>query len=305
MNMATDLVTKSFASQCLAFPGRVEQLLAEIDTADGAKGLLDKAAAMQHYAERLKVGIEVERPIALGVLKIKAKLGELVPATKGGRGKKTPVPDTEVFSRNTLSAYRKLAANRERLDEYYEASEDVPTQTDFIRYCGADGNIKSNQNNGVVEWYTPAEYIEAARKVMGSIDLDPATSDFAQKTVGAATHYTAADDGLSQDWSGTVWMNPPFKMPEVSQFIGKLCGAVDAGDVPHAVVVTNNNTDTKWWHQAAERAAAICFTRGRVKWYNAAQPDCSPTNGQTFFYFGSRAKTFTKVFSDFGFVVTL
>ena len=51
------------------------------------------------------------------MLKIKAKLGELMPADNGGRGKKTPVPDTVVLSSHTVAAYRKLAANRERLEE--------------------------------------------------------------------------------------------------------------------------------------------------------------------------------------------
>lgn len=301
--MATELVTKSFAAQCVAFPSRVDSLLAEIETVNGAKELLDKAAAMQHYAGRLKAGIEVERPIALGVLKIKAKLGELMPAEKGGRGNKKPETLGDGFSGKAISTYRKLARNADRLEEYYEASDDVPSQADFIRFCGADGNIKANQNNGVVEWYTPQKYIEAARDVMGGIDLDPATTGFAQKTVAADTFYTVKDDGLSQDWVGTVWMNPPFKMPEVAQFVGKLCDSFADGDVTQAVVVTNNNTDTKWWHRAAESSSAICFTRGRIKWYNAAQPDCSPTNGQTFFYFGSRAKTFFKRFSPFGLVV--
>jgi ParB family chromosome partitioning protein len=260
---------------------------------------------MQHYADRLDAGIKVERPIALGVWKIKAKMGELMPAEKGGRGKKKPVTKGFGFSGKAVSAYRKLAANRGRLAEYYEAIDDVPSQTDFIRYCGSDGNIKANQNQGVVEWYTPAQYIEAARKAMGTVDLDPASSAFAQKTVGAATYYTAADDGLAKDWAGTVWLNPPFKMPEVALFIAKLCESVSSGAVSQAIIVTNNNTDAKWWHAAAETASAICFTRGRIKWYNAAQPDCSPTNGQTFFYFGRRAKTFAKVFAEFGFVVML
>ncbi|REJ93212.1 MAG: hypothetical protein DWQ34_11200 [Planctomycetota bacterium] len=66
-------------------------MLCTIETVEEAKGLLDKAATMQQYAERLKAGVEVERPIALGVLKIKAKLGELMPAKspeEKGRGKK-------------------------------------------------------------------------------------------------------------------------------------------------------------------------------------------------------------------------
>ena len=113
-------VTKAFASQALAFPDRVDQALAETDTVAGAKELLDKAGAMQHYAERLKAGVQIERPIAYGVLKIKAKLGELMPAGKGGRGKKHDNPVVG-FSRPTISDYRKLAANRDRLELLGEA----------------------------------------------------------------------------------------------------------------------------------------------------------------------------------------
>ncbi len=131
---AMELVTKSFASQCLAFPDRVETLLAEIETVPGAKDLLDKASAMQHYAERLKAGIEVERPIALGVLKIKAKLGELMPAAQGKRVDLTSGGSPpKLVSADALKSYRKLAANRDKLDEYCESTDDVPSQAEFIR----------------------------------------------------------------------------------------------------------------------------------------------------------------------------
>ena len=75
---------------------------------------------------------EVQKPIAVGVLKIKAKLGELLPAEKGGRGNKV---DYQVgdFAKASITAYRKIASHAELLDEYANATDDVPTQLDRKR----------------------------------------------------------------------------------------------------------------------------------------------------------------------------
>ena len=43
---------------------------------------------------------------------------------------------------------------------------------------GTQGHISKDR-----DWYTPEMYIEMARKVMGSIDLDPASDSVAQKPV--------------------------------------------------------------------------------------------------------------------------
>ncbi len=53
----------------------------------------------------------------------------------------------------------------------------------FMRFVGT--NLKSAQNKGVIEWYTPKEYVELCRQAMGSIDLDPASCAKANRIVKA------------------------------------------------------------------------------------------------------------------------
>ena len=121
-----------------------------------------------------------------------------MPAEKGGRGKKANEQTVE-FNPSTVTAYRKLAKNIDRLTEYSESTDDVPTQTDFIRFCTGT-NV--GHNSGENEWYTPQEYIAAAKSVMGDIDLDPASTKAANKIIQAKRFYTAEQDGLSKLWSG-------------------------------------------------------------------------------------------------------
>jgi len=297
-----ELITKSFADQCIAFPSRVDSVLAKITTVAGAKDLLGKASAMQHYADRLKAGIEVQKPIAVGVLKIKTKLGELLPAEKGGRGNKVARQACD-FGKVAITAYRKMAANAEKLDDYANATDDVPTQGEFLKYIANGSIIATKHGNGVVDWYTPEKYIDAVRKVLGEIDLDPATSKCAQDIIKATTHYTEADDGLSKEWAGRVYLNPPFKMPDVQSFVYKLCDSIESKAVSQAIMLTNNNTDTKWFHRAASLSQGVCFTAGRISFYNAAGDQSSPTNGQSFCYFGKRQAAFAREFSKLGVVL--
>ncbi len=59
------------------------------------------------------------------------------------------------------------------------------------------------------EWYTPSPFVEAAREVMGAIDLDPASHEEANLTVKAGRFFSEDDNGLTQRWFGRVFVNPP------------------------------------------------------------------------------------------------
>lgn len=158
------------------------------------------------------------------------------------------------------------------------------------------------QGTGENEWYTPAQYIDAARLVLGEIDLDPASSALANKTVGAANIFTAEDSGLDRDWTGRVWMNPPYSRILLPKFVDKFLQEYRADRVTHGIVLTHAYTDTEWFHKLAKGCRLLCLTRGRISFEDTSGNRAAPTQGQAFFYFGDDDKVFTTVFSEIGLV---
>lgn len=159
-------------------------------------------------------------------------------------------------------------------------------------------------NSGNNEWYTPAEYIEAARRVMGGIDVDPASSAIANSRVQASTYFTAEDDGLKQEWHGRVWMNPPYAQPLIANFADAVAEKYAGGEIEQACVLVNNATDTAWFHAMLSEASAVCFPRGRIRFIDPqGNPSGAPLQGQAVLYFGESAESFATEFSQFGRIV--
>lgn len=154
-------------------------------------------------------------------------------------------------------------------------------------------------NAGDNEWYTPADYIKAAKAVMGDVDLDPASSDVANSVVGAYKFYTEADNGLTKPWSGRVWMNPPYAQPLIAQFAERLVESFTAGDVTEACVLVNNASETAWCSGLLTPASAICFPRGRIKFWHPRK-ESAPLQGQFIIYLGPRPAEFRAEFRQFG-----
>jgi hypothetical protein len=156
------------------------------------------------------------------------------------------------------------------------------------------------------EWYTPAPFVEAARAVMGGIDLDPASCALANATVRAAHFYTQEANGLHRPWFGRVFLNPPYgktrgrSNQEIWSF--RLLDEYRRGVVEQAVLLVNAATGTTWFTPL--KAYPICFPDGRIAFYNAAGPQDSPTHSNALIYLGPHVARFVAVFSDLGRVMT-
>ena len=161
-------------------------------------------------------------------------------------------------------------------------------------------------NSGNNEWYTPPEYVEAARRCMGSIDTDPASSEFANRTVKAHNFHDAEADGLAQEWSGNVWLNPPYAQPLIQHFAEALATRYAIGQVTAGILLTNNATETKWFQGAVMSASALCFPSGRIKFLDeTGKPANTPLQGQCFMYFGADVPSFAREFGHIGAIVTV
>ena len=83
-----------------------------------------------------------------------------------------------------------------------------------------DNLIGRNNPNYVAkdEYYTPAYIFEKLNFVF---DLDVAAPVQDLSNVTASASYNIQTDGLSSNWYGTVWMNPPFSKakPWVEKFM--------------------------------------------------------------------------------------
>lgn len=159
----------------------------------------------------------------------------------------------------------------------------------------------SRNHNGTVEYFTPKEIVDAARRVFGgTIDLDPASCALANETVKAEKFFSIDDDGLSQMWHGNIWLNPPYTNGVIQKFVSKLL----TSDFTAAIVLVDAATDTKWFRNLADACDGIVFTAGRVNCLPHGEKNSSnPTRGSAIFYIGDDADKFFTEFEQFGFGV--
>lgn len=129
------------------------------------------------------------------------------------------------------------------------------------------------------EWYTPKEIIDA----LGHFDVDPCAPIFPLWRT-ADIMYDIIDDGLSKEWEGRVWLNPPYSRPAIEQFVNKL--AVHG----NGIALLLNRCDSKMFQDVIfNKATAMIFLRKRIRFY---RPDGtrggSPNCGSVLIAFGEK-----------------
>lgn len=164
------------------------------------------------------------------------------------------------------------------------------------------------------EWYTKPKYIEAARLVMGDIELDPASCAAANVIVKAERYYTKEQNGLDQPWvARSLWLNPPYgrsaKMQgqgksTIKLFVDKCRDAYQRGNVLQAILLVTTEVNARWFYPLWEYP--ICFPNHRVNFLVSELPQSgkySQMFGSCFVYLGPAEASFIKVFSQFGHIV--
>lgn len=212
-----------------------------------------------------------------------------------------PEPVVEAARQNALSinaAYQVTKMEPEQQREIGERIERGEKPKDVVSDVQHRPHVTNN--SGCNEWYTPERYLDLSREVLGEIDLDPASCVFANETVKAQLFYSENDDGLTKPWHGRVWMNPPYSSELVPKFTEKFVDEYNDGNIAEGIVLVNNATETAWFTNMVNAASAVCFPRGRIRYYSQTRESLAPLQGQAFLYFGENKEKFLDVFSEIG-----
>ncbi|MGI0488881.1 DNA N-6-adenine-methyltransferase [Pantanalinema rosaneae CENA516] len=179
---------------------------------------------------------------------------------------------------------------------------------DLPRMSPAENARQVKHSSDSNEWYTPEKFIEMARRVMGKIDLDPASSPVAQGIVQAKHYFTQAEDGMQQNWWGRVWLNPPYgrcsnelNIYGATAWMQKAITEFESGRVDQAILLVRVSGSR------GVRELESKFPRcsvGRIPFISPVSKNCDrPGHDSLFFYLGSEVEKFREVFSEIGSVL--
>lgn len=312
-----------YESKRLQSMEEAKRLLASATQLQEVQQIRAYASALELLARQARAGQEVQNNAAELKIRAERKAGELLGemeknkgASAGGvkespRGRiveprdTTPTLSEIGISKSQSSRWQQIATIPQPAFERHlaerKAAGDELTTAGVLRVAKANQNTRAVTSSDSNEWYTPADYIEAARRVLGYFDLDPASSDAANETVQAECFYTKEDNGLEQEWFGNVWLNPPYGK-DGPKFVSRLVEEYEAGIVTEAIILVNSNsTETNWFAPLWDYL--LCFSNHRINFKSPVGNGNGSTHGSVFIYLGPNKAEFAKQFQAFGYIV--
>jgi ParB-like chromosome segregation protein Spo0J len=169
----------------------------------------------------------------------------------------------------------------------------------FDKTVGLDGKSRSAAGMSQ-ERYTPVGIVDAVRKVLKQIDLDPASSREANKIVKASTYFTRETNGLGRCWRGKVFLNPPFAT--WGEWLAKLETEMAAGRVKQAVIIGPPNIGA--FRPLLLRGGLLFVPTERPKFYDPIEDRLVfPPFGSLVCYLGAERDRFVEVFGEQGLIL--
>jgi len=107
------------------------------------------------------------------------------------------------------------------------------------------------------DWPTQQSYFDLVNAEFG-FELDVCAS---HENAKCKRYFTKEQDGLAQEWSGTVWCNPPYGRT-IKHWVAKGFDSAKRGAT--VVLLVPARTDTVWFQDYCLRGE-VRFIRGRLK----------------------------------------
>lgn len=267
-----------------------------VHTAESAERIAARAKDMNALEAAVEAKLAAQREFAAGY---KAEF-------KQGRHTPEQAHDAETYCGRYGFAHRTVQRWCERLlDE--ESFERERHDRLMKAWAVLEMEQAANFSSESVDWYTPAVYLEAARRCMGGIDLDPASSEQANQTVKASAYFASHQDGLKLDWWGRVFLNPPYGRTEgggslAAEFCNRAIEQYRAGQVTAAVLLVNSLHSQSWQRPLFDWP--VCLVDHRIQFVAAdGEENKSPTFQNLFVYLGKDLPSFQREFAPIGYVM--
>lgn len=123
----------------------------------------------------------------------------------------------------------------------------------------SDVGFANDRTTGKEDWLTPP-WVLAALGGATMFDTDPC-SPMPRPWDTAKQHFTLADNGLNKEWTGRVWLNPPYgnQTPKWMQRLAQHGNGI-------ALIFARTETAT-FFPWVWEHATGLLFLKGRLSFF--------------------------------------